>query len=207
MTATLSTLSAATLKAIMPKSDADTWAPPLSAAMAEFDIVTPARAAAFLAQLAHESIQLTHVEEDLYYSAARLLAVFPARFNAESAKLYEHDPEKLGNFLYSHRNGNGDALSGDGYRFRGRGPMQLTGRYNYTECGNALALALVATPDMVTAPMIGSRTAAWFWHSKGLNGMADDGKFLSITKAINGGVNGHPERLKYWDLAKKVLGA
>lgn len=198
-------LTAALLRTIMPKADGDTWAAALTPAMAEFSIDTAARAAAFLGQLAHESIELTHTEENLSYSSRRLLEVWPKRFTAVTAEMYARQPEKLANYVYADRNGNGDAASGDGWRYRGRGPIQLTGRRNYAAAGKGISLALEAQPDLVKDPTVGARTAAWYWHDHGLNAVADTGNIAAITRAINGGVHGLHERERYTALALAVL--
>lgn len=195
------------LHAIMPKANAPVWAPALEAAMGEFDISTPPRAAAFLAQLAHESSELTRLSENLNYSVEGLLKTWPKRFNPLTALKVARNPEAIANVVYANRNGNGDEASGDGWKYRGRGPIQLTGRGNYVKAGDALGQPLEANPDSVIAPMVGSRVAAWFWDNRKLNALADARQFLSITKAINGGTNGLDERERYYRVAQQALGA
>src|SRR6185436_4674356 len=173
----------------------EVWTPALNAAMERFEITTPYRAAAFLAQVAHESAEFSRLTENLSYTAARLCAVWPGRFpTLQAAQPYERNPELLANYVYARRLGNGDAASGDGWRFRGRGLIQLTGRGNYRSCGAALA-------------------AAQFWQSRGLNHLADDQNddnddedFVKITKIINGGTAGLKSRQQYWARARMVLG-
>ena len=201
------TLTAEQLRAIMPKADAETWAAALTPAMAEFGIDTPARAAHFLGQLAHESIELTHLEEKLNYSSARLLEVFSHRFTAVSAEMYAHQPEKLANYVYAMRNGNGSEASGDGWKYRGGGPIQLTGRRNYRLAGQGISLALEEHPELVREdPKVGARTACWYWFDRGLNPLADVDNAVAITRAINGGVVGLLEREAYVKRAREVLG-
>lgn len=197
---------ATTLRAIMPKCDASAWAGPLSAAMQEFGITTPVRRAAFLAQLAHESRELTAVSENLNYSAEGLLKTFPKYFTPETAKDYAKKPQQIANIVYSNRMGNGSPASGDGWLYRGRGPIQLTGRENYRRAEAALGCALELHPDLASDPVIGARIAAWFWASKGLNEKSDKGDFVAITKTINGGTHGLTERTALWERAKRVLG-
>lgn len=199
-------LSTVQLHAIMPKADAPKWVLALSAAMAEYDITTPARAAAFLAQLAHESVELTHVEENLNYSATGLLKVFPKRVTPEQAVTLARNPEAIANHVYGNRKDLGNTEPGDGWRYRGRGPIQLTGKANYAKAAEALEAPLVENPDAVTAPLVGARVAGWYWQSHGLNELADAGDFTGITKRINGGVLGLAERQAYHRRALLALG-
>jgi putative chitinase len=184
---------------------ADLWAPHLSDAMAEFDINTPARVAAFLAQTAHESQLFTRVSENLNYSAERLLAVFPKYFTPSSVWRYERKPPAIAALVYAGRMGNGEEASCDGWHFRGRGLIQLTGRDNYRECGAALDVDLVGNPDMLTEPDLAARSACWYWHAHGINALADAGRFDLITRKINGGTHGSAARTALWDRALEVL--
>jgi putative chitinase len=193
---------------------ADEWTGALNAAMDRFEINSPQRAAAFLAQVAHESGELQRLVENLNYSAARLCAVWPNRFaTVDAARPYERNPERLANYVYAKRLGNGDSASGDGWRFRGRGLIQLTGRGNYRSCGTATGLPLEIDPQRLEAPEAAAVAAAQFWHSRGLNHLADDQNddndgedFVSITKIINGGTAGLKSRQQYWARAKAALG-
>lgn len=203
------------LKAVMPLCDTAKWLTPLNNAMDRFEISTPDRVAAFLAQLAHESAETTRLTEGLSYSRAeRLCAVWPKRFpTTKSAQPYVKNPEKLANFVYANRGGNGDAASGDGYRYRGRGLFQLTFRDNYRLAGDALNLPLVGDPDLVATPPVAALTAAHYWQRLGLNALADhqpgddDVKdFEQISIRINGGRVGLPDRKKYWARAQAALG-
>jgi putative chitinase len=193
---------------------AGTWLVPLQQAMDESEINTRPRGAAFLAQVIHESDALKVLSENLNYStAARLCAIWPTRFPSEQAALpYVKQPELLANFVYASRMGNGDVHSGDGWRFRGRGLIQLTGRGNYVRCATALRLDLVGAPDLLQQPPAAARSAAWFWKSSGLNELADPRPnanatedFARITKIINGGTHGLAERQALWQRCLKIL--
>jgi putative chitinase len=161
---------------------------PLDAAMAAFGINTPKRAAAFLAQAAHESVGFTRLQENLSYSTPeRLMEVFKGRFSGPAdAAQYLRQPEKLANRVYANRLGNGDTSSGDGWRFRGRGLFQLTGRANYMAAGDGLGTDYKANPDLVAEPPDAAFTAAWYWAVGNLNAMADVGQIDVITRRING---------------------
>lgn len=206
-------LTLAQLQAVMPKPD-PVWIEPLNAAMKEWAINTPERMAAFLAQIAHESSELRRLEENLNYSAARLRAVWPKRFpNDATAKRYANDPQRLANYVYAGRMGNGDAASGDGWKFRGRGLIQLTGRSNHAAAKAALGLDLIRSPDLLRELLPAARSAGWFWKSRGLNELADtnpedddDEDFVAITSLINGGKAGLADRIAYWGKAKRSLG-
>ena len=161
---------------------------PLDAAMTAFAINTPKRAAAFLAQAAHESNEFTRLQENLSYSTPeRLMEVFKGRFTGlADAAQYLRQPEKLANRVYANRLGNGDTSSGDGWRFRGRGLFQLTGRANYMAAGDGLGTDYKANPDLVAGPPDAAFTAAWYWAVGNLNAMADVGQIDVITRRING---------------------
>lgn len=207
-------LTAAKLKTLMPLCpDPKAWVRPLNAAMKRFEISTPARAAAFLAQAAHESGQLRWLVERLGYSAPRLMAVWPRRFPTLAIALaYANAPERLANFVYANRLGNGDVASGDGWRYRGRGIFQITGRGNYRRIGEALGLPLEDEPERVEQPEIAALTAAQFWQSRGLNELADDRSddndvtdFERICVLVSGGRIGLAARKAYWEAAKTVF--
>lgn len=161
---------------------------PLDAAMTAFTINTPKRAAAFLAQAAHESIGFTRLQENLSYSTPeRLMEVFKGRFTGlADAAQYLRQPEKLANRVYANRLGNGDTASGDGWKYRGRGLFQLTGRANYMAAGDGLGTDYKANPDLVAEPPDAAFTAAWYWAVGNLNAMADVGQIDVITRRING---------------------
>ncbi len=192
---------------IMPSggSKIDKYVDPLNAAMLEFDINTPSRQAAFIAQIAHESGQFSHIKENLNYSASGLIKTFGKYFNAKTAQQYARAPQSIANRVYANRMGNGDFASGDGWKYRGRGLIQLTGRTNYQSCGQGLGIDLLSNPDALLDPAIACRSAAWFWKINGLNELADAGKFETITRRINGGTNGLEERKFFYERAKKYL--
>jgi putative chitinase len=202
------------LNRIMPQCpDVSLWSVSLNDAMDRFEINNPQRAAAFLAQIAHESGELGKLVENLNYSAKRLMEVWPKRFaTLEKARLYERNPERLANYVYAKRLGNGDEQSGDGWRYRGRGVIQVTGRSNYRTIGDVLQLPLEAEPERLEEPEAASLSAAYFWKSRGLNELADDRNdddddedFVTISVIINGGRSGLKGRRAYWAIAKSAL--
>lgn len=188
----------------VPIGRAEAWCQPLVDAMAAYQISTPARQAAFLAQVGHESAGLSRVVESLTYRASRIVAVWPRRFpTIAAAQPYANNPAKLADKVYGGRLGN--TMAGDGYRFRGRGLLQVTGRANYAATGEALGLDLIGFPELLEVPHFASRSAAWWWKANGLNGLADLGNFEKITRVINGGLNGYEDRLRLWKACQGVL--
>lgn len=179
---------------------------PLVAAMDEFGIDTPARVSGFLAQCAHESGNFTAVRENLNYSADGLRRVFPKYFRDVDANDYHRQPEKIANRVYANRMGNGDEESGDGWRYRGRGLIQLTGRDNYAACSMDLQIDLLEDPSYLETPEGAARSAAWFWWKNGLNNFADKNDIVGMTKRINGGTIGLEDRQKHYFHALEVLG-
>lgn len=212
----MSSLTVVQLQRIVPRCpDPEAWCAALNAAMQRHGIESPDRIAAFVAQLAHESGEFSRLTENLMYrTAARIHAVWPKRFPDEgSARPFVGNPEALANRVYANRLGNGDAGSGDGWRYRGRGLIQLTGRANYADAARALGLPLVEDPERLLQPDGAALSAAWFWQTHGLNALADDrsdddddADFVSITRSINGGTAGLSERRRYWALARQTLG-
>lgn len=203
-------LSADLLQEIVPSlSDdmAESLVSALNLAMAEGEINTPLRQAAFIAQIAHESQGFSRFSENLKYRAGRLLDVFGRYFTEDEAEEFARQPEKIANRVYANRLGNGDEDSGDGWRYRGRGFIQLTGKDNYRQAGKSLHLDLVGQPEMAEELEVGARIAAWYWSSRHLNSFADNRQFDTITKRINGGLNGLADRLAYYRKAKEVLEA
>jgi putative chitinase len=203
------------LDAVVPDCpDTSIWVAPLSAAADKFEINDARRVAAFLAQIAHESNEMRATVENLNYRAATLMRVWPSRFpDLDKAQEYEKNPEKLANYVYASRLGNGDEDSGDGWSFRGRGLIQLTGRENYRAAAAALGLPLEDQPELLEKPEGAALSAAWFWKSHGLNALADDDNpdndekdFETISIKINGGRAGLDARKAYWHKARAALG-
>ncbi len=175
----------------------------LNVAMVQFKIDSRVRKAAFIAQVGYESGQLRRMVENLNYSAERLQAVWPNRFDAALAVQVARKPEQIANIAYGGRLGN--TLPGDGWKYRGRGLIQLTGANNYRAAGAALGLDLINHPELVEQPDTAAMVAGWFWQSNGLNELADSGQFAKITRIINGGLTGQAERVALRDLAARVL--
>jgi putative chitinase len=205
----------AQLRKLAPTSSAplDEWVAPLNAAMAEFGITTEARIEMFLAQILHESRGLSALVENLNYSAEGLARTWD-RFSASGkrggapnalARSLSRRPEAIANEVYANRLGNGSAAGGEGFLYRGRGPIMATGKANYQAIGKALGIDCVNNPDLLTHPVEGARSAAYFWQSHSLNATADKGDFKATTKVINGGDIGGAERIGLWELAKAVI--
>ena len=183
------------------------WLGPLESTFAKYDISSPQRQSSFIGQCAHESGNFRILEENLHYSAPRLMAVWPSRFpNLDVASQYANNPEKLANKIYSGRMGNGDEESGEGYAYRGRGLIQMTGKESYANCGSGLGVDLVGDPDRLLDPQYAALSAGWFWNKKGLNSLADVQDYETMTKRINGGLNGLDDRKAKIAKALSVLG-
>lgn len=165
------------------------------------------RRASFLAQCAHESAQFTIISENLNYTAAGLQKTFGKYFpTLELANAYARKPEKIANRVYANRMENGPEESGDGWTYRGRGFLQLTGKRNYRLCGNDLQLNLLEDPDYVSRSPVGAiESALWFWTVNNLNSYADRDNIQGQTFKLNGGYNGLAERIKYYEKAKRIL--
>lgn len=161
---------------------------PMQAACARFGINSRARVAAFLAQVHHESAGFTRTEENLYYTTPeRIRAIWPTRVTSmQEAATLCRNPQVLASRVYANRLGNGDESSGEGWRYRGRGLIQLTGRSNYHVAGDALGVDYVRQPDLVAAPIDACLTAAWFWASVHGNELADASLIDDLTRRING---------------------
>jgi len=184
------------------------WLDPLNEVFARYDMATPARMASFIGQCQHESGNFKTLRENLNYSAKGLCATWPKRFpTEESATPYHRNPEKIANKVYADRMGNGDEASGDGWKYSGRGLIQLTGKSNYTLAGDSLVADLLNTPDLVLQPKYAALTAGWFWDKSRLNAFADANDIEGMTKKINGGIIGLDDRKKHIAHALEVLGA
>jgi putative chitinase len=179
-----------------PAVTASEWAYQIEPAMERFDIDSNVRAAHFLAQCAHESAGFTRLEENLNYSEEALMRVWPGRFPPSVAMVYARKAQSIANRAYADRMGNKDEASGDGWRFRGRGLIQVTGRSNYLLCGLGLGIDLLEDPDLLQTAEYAALSAAWYWHDRGLNLLADAGKTEAITRSINGGTHGIDDRVR-----------
>lgn len=183
------------------------WVPALNDTFARFNIATPRQQAAFIGQCGHECGNFRVLEENLNYRAETLMKLWPRRFpTLEVANQYARNPKKIANMVYANRMGNRDEASGDGYRFRGRGCIQLTGHANYFHAGQALGVDLVMEPELVATPQYAALTAGWFWSTHDCNRLAEAGDWTGLTKKINGGTIGLADRVKHTKEALAVLG-
>lgn len=174
------------------------WAHALVDAMKVWGIKTPKQENYFIAQCAHETQGFTRFEENLNYSAQALMKTWPNRFpNLQAANQYARYPEGIANHVYANRLGNGNEASGDGWKYRGRGPIQITGRLNYQAAGKGINYPLERYPDDLIQPHLGAPSACWFWKVHDLNDLAEAGKFDEITRRINGGLNGLEDRYNW----------
>lgn len=205
--------------------DPDKWLQPVIDTCAEFEINTPQRIAAFIAQTSHESGGYTMLTENLNYRAATLAACWPNRFAelgpnkkpkrtekgalipTKLAESIAGKPELIANLVYSGRMGNGPAESGEGWKYRGRGLKQLTGKDNAKRCGDALGVDFVGNPDLLLEPIYAARSAGWFWKSNNLSPFADSGDIEGMTKKINGGLIGIDQRKKLYQAVLAVIEA
>ena len=182
------------------------WVDALNATFQRFNIDTPVRQAAFIGQCGHECGNFRILEENLNYRAEVLQKLWPKRFDAAKAQACARNPKLIANTVYSNRMGNRDEDSGDGYRFRGRGCIQLTGSANYFHAGKALGVDLIMNPELVATPMYAALTAGWFWDTHKLNILADNRDWKAMCKRINGGYIGLADREKHINHALSVLG-
>ena len=206
-------LTEAQLLRILPNARpvAGVFVPALNRAMARFKIDSPVRRAAFLAQVGHESGHLRRLVENLNYSAEGLASTWPSRFRGHDGRPNElaariaRRPRDIANTVYADRLGNGGQMSDDGWRYRGRGLIQLTGRDNYLACGKGIGQNLEDFPDLLEMPEWAALSAAWYWARNDLNELADAGRFEAITRKINGGTHGQADRLALWKTGQGVL--
>jgi len=184
------------------------WVPALNDTFTRFGIVTPRQQAAFIGQCGHECGHFKILEENLNYRAETLMKLWPKRFSTlEIANQYARNPKKIANMVYSGRMGNRDEASGDGYRFRGRGCIQLTGHANYFHAGQALGTDFVMEPDLVATPKFAALTAGWFWSTHDCNRLAENADWAGLTKKINGGTIGLEDRILHTNQAIAILSA
>lgn len=199
------------LQKVCPKtkiSVLEKYVEPLYATASYYDILdTKERTAAFLAQLAHESGGFNLIAENLNYSVDGLLRVFPKYFpNRQIAEQYARKPEKIANRVYANRMKNGDEASGDGWKFRGRGLIQITGRDNYTRFAQSLERDLDDAVAYIETPTGATVSAGWFWDTNKLNSYCDKNDFVGLTKRINGGTIGLSDRIEHYNHVVKMLG-
>ena len=191
-------------------TDPNGWTESMNNVFPTYEINTPQRVSSFLAQCGHESGGWTVFQENLNYSAEGLNKIFGRYFpTLESAQPYARKPEMIANRVYSSRMGNGDEASGDGWKYRGRGPIQLTGKANYTQFAKEMFEdweGVVNEPDWVNEDKdFALMSAIWFWNKNGLNALADKEDLLTMTKRINGGTNGLDDRVAHYKEAIALL--
>ena len=200
------------LQELLPNNSyVEHWHQVLCELLPQYDISTPQRVAAFIAQCAHESANFTVLKENLNYRAATLRKIFPRYFPSdEIAQAYATHPNKqaeIANLVYANRMGNGSPETGDGYRFCGRGLIQLTGRENYTWFAESLGITVEAAAEYLETFEGAVQSACWFWETNNLNTWADSGDILTLTKRINGGTIGLQDRITHYEHALDVLTA
>ena len=180
----------------------------MSLLFSKYDINSPPRIAGFVAQCGHESQNFKTLEENLNYSAEGLNKIFPKYFikAGRDAQAYHRQPEKIANVVYASRMGNGDTASGEGWKFRGRGVIQLTGKDNYSRFAKHIGKSLDETIEYLKTKQGALESACWFWKTNGLNEIADSGDIVVMTKKINGGTIGLEDRKKHYEHAMAVLG-
>lgn len=205
-------LTLSQLKQLLPKNPyVEHWHHALFQLLPDYDINTPNRIAAFVAQCSHESGGFMVLKENLNYKAATLRKIFPKYFpNDQIAQEYASKPNKqvaIASKVYANRMGNGDEASQEGYKFCGRGLIQLTGRSNYQAFADSLEMNIDDVPEYLQTFEGAAQSACWFWETNKLNQWADAGDILTLTKRINGGTIGLEDRKKHYDHALHVLGA
>jgi putative chitinase len=183
------------------------WVDALNETFSRFNITTKNQMAMFIGQCSHECGNFRLLEENLNYKAATLMKLWPRRFpTLEKANEYSGNPKKIANSVYCSRMGNRDENSGDGFRFRGRGIIQITGHSSYFHAGKALGVDFVMEPDLVATPKFAALTGGWFWSTHNCNAPADALDYVKVTKIINGGTIGLDDRIKHVQQALAVLG-
>jgi len=184
------------------------WTEALNKILPDYDISTPQRVAAFVAQAAHESGGFTALHENLNYRPETLRKIFPRYFPDDAtAQQFAHNPEAIANRVYANRMGNGPEASGDGFRYCGRGLIQLTGKSNYQAFADSLQMPVEEVPAFLATFEGAIQSACWFWESNNLNSYADSGDILTMTKRINGGTIGLADRQAHYNHALQVFGA
>jgi putative chitinase len=197
------------LQKILPKvKNIGDWYSAMIDALPQYEINTVERVSAFIAQCAHESGGFTLLQENLNYGAKGLTGTFHKYFPTEAdAKPYERQPEKIANRVYANRMGNGDEHSGEGWKYRGRGLIQLTGKDNYKRFSHAAFDddTILDNPDLLLEPYYALHSACWFWNDKMLNDYADTQDLVTMTKKINGGTIGLDDRIHHYNHVVEVL--
>jgi len=182
------------------------WVDALNETFTRFDISTPIQQAAFIGQCSHECGNFKVLKENLNYRAATLMKLWPKRFpTLEIANQYAGQPKRIANNVYANRMGNRDEASGDGFRFSGKGCIQLTGHANYFHASKAIGVDFVMEPDLVATPKYAALTAGWFWSTHDCNRLAANADWVGLTKKINGGTIGLEDRVKHITQALAVL--
>jgi len=204
----MSILSVQQLKQMVKNPHIDHWHEALDQLLDDYDINTPLRVAHFVAQCAHESGNFVFIKENLNYKAASLQKIFSKYFpTADLAAQYANKPEQIANRIYANRMGNGPEISGDGYRYCGRGLIQLTGKDNYTFFAGSLSIPVEEASDYLATFEGAAQSACWFWEQNNLNRFADANDVKGLTRAINGGYIGLEDRISHTEHALHVLGA
>jgi len=193
---------------LLPRIDAAEWYDAMQRVLPKWNIDTVDRVAGFIAQTSHESGGYSVLTENLNYSAEALDKIFPKYFKraGRDARNYHRQPEKIANMIYANRMDNGGIDSGDGWRFRGGGILQLTGRYNYTQFGKAEGMSAEEATEFVRSPIGALASACWFWDTNNINRYCDNQDITGMTKRINGGTIGLEDRKKHYAHALEVLG-
>lgn len=201
-------LSYSELQQLIPKNlYVRQWHTALAQLLPDYEINTPQRIAAFIAQCAHESGGFTALRENLNYRAVTLRKIFPKYFPTDAmAQQYAGKQEAIANLVYANRMGNGPPESGDGYRYSGKGLIQLTGKDNYTWFAASLSISVEEAAEYLQTFEGAAQSACWFWETNNLNQWADKGDILTLTKRINGGTIGLDDRIKHYEHALHVLG-
>jgi len=183
------------------------WYEALNTLLPDYDINTVPRVAAFIAQCAHESGGFKMLKENLNYRAVTLRKIFPKYFPTDAlAEQYAGKQELIANKVYGNRMGNGDEASGDGFRYCGRGLIQLTGKNNYMAFAESIETPVEEIPEFLGTFEGAVQSACWFWETNNLNQWADSGDILTLTKRINGGTIGLEDRIKHYNHAMHILG-
>jgi putative chitinase len=172
----------------------------------DYDINTPKRIAYFMAQCHHESGGFVFVSENLNYKASGLVKVFPKYFDESTARAYEKQPQKIANRVYANRMGNGDEASGEGFKYAGKGIIQLTGKDNYTRFAQSLEISVEDAAEYMKTFEGAAQSACWFWETNNLNKFADAGDLKTMTRVINGGYKGMEDRELQFARISKLLG-